>query len=580
MFAPKSRLFVAIISICASSFLLPQLLAESRIALITTENTVPPGIATIVIGSTKLSEPKITNVTVYLGDRKLDDHVTYPPEYNFISIFTNDVPGDFVVTARGVDETGAIVTSDPVVFHYPTRAAARFIYPTNGAQLFVGKDVKIQVEPILDRGSIDAMSIYHPDATYMYEFDQSPPYEYVWRPQYPGTYTFSASPFFSRYGYGESTENVTLTILPESLPFINRQPYGHYIDEGQDFQLWIESVSRGEQRYQWLLNGIPIADATNSTYNIQNAEPSDAGYYSVLVDNFAGRVSSAVSHLHFNGTEIGGGKVLFANTGPGIDAPIVANPAGVELEVKLFAGVSIDAMRPYEPGIKTTNGYFNGGVITLSNIPPGGKAFVQVAAVKTQNFLHSGSSKILEITAGDAEPAPLTGLESFALYNWDTVFLSAWFDRATPTNAFVGSTAELKIEAYVFYPQTNVRDTNVWLQWRKNGRLIPGATNSVLRLENVQIDDAGWYSVLATDRVRVSERGMALSVLHALKLSQSEAGELTFRANPGARYTVESSPDLETWTVRKSLTAAGEQLTIPATPPATGQVFYRVIAEP
>jgi hypothetical protein len=110
--------------------------------------------------------------------------------------------------------------------------------------------------------------------------------------------------------------------------------------------------------------------------------------------------------------------------------------------------------------------------------------------------------------------------------------------------------------------------------------VIPGATNAILRLENLQLDDAGWYSLFVTDGTSTTEVGVALSVLYPLALTLTESGELKLRANPGARYTLESSSDLKNWSFWKSLTASGEELAVPATPPLTGQIFYRAIAEP
>jgi len=37
-------------------------------------------------------------------------------------------------------------------------------------------------------------------------------------------------------------------------------------------------------------------------------------------------------------------------------------------------------------------------------------------------------------------------------------------------------------------------------QWKFDGTDLPGATNAVLELDNVQLDDAGRYSILASSR--------------------------------------------------------------------------------
>ncbi len=58
------------------------------------------------------------------------------------------------------------------------------------------------------------------------------------------------------------------------------------------------SATGGEPlQYQWLLNGNAISGATNSTYGSANAQPADAGSYSVIVSNRAGSVTSGKARL-------------------------------------------------------------------------------------------------------------------------------------------------------------------------------------------------------------------------------------------------------------------------------------------
>jgi hypothetical protein len=521
----------------------------------------------------------ITNLTVYFDDRKMGETTAYPPQYNFIVLITNDVPGDFEVRAKGADETGAIVSSEPLLLHYPSVATARFLFPTNGATVFFGKEIRIQVEPIFDRGELTAMSIYYPDALGQYFFDESPPYELAWQPREPGTYTFSASPWFGYYGYGKAAEKVTLTILPESVAYFTREPSDGSLRRGGPFWLFANAVSRGEQRFQWLLNGVPIAGATNFLYAVESASAADAGNYSVIVDNFAGRASSRVARMEFNDGTAGGGRILFSNIGLEKDAPIIASPPGSYFRVDLVAGPALDQMDRYYLNTIATNGYFNAGAITLSNVPPGGKAFVQAMVYKSIE-MDPSRSKIIEMTAGGEEPARMTGFESFEVASWDYYRLQVRIDDSTTTNIYEGSSGRLKATAYQNFVPVDEQHTNVWFQWRKNGQTIPGATNAVLRLENVKIDDAGWYSALVTDQILVREAGIAISVLHSIRFGQSDKDEIKLSARAGGRYTIETSQDLQTWAFWKSLTADGEELAVPVTPPAFGQIFYRVIAEP
>jgi hypothetical protein len=579
MFAARNRFTGAFLSLCITGFaaVIPIRGASPIIVSVPKpENTIPPGRITPVFGTTTSN---LTNLTVYFGDQKIGETIAYGPQYYFGLFITNDIPGDYQLTLRGTNETGALVSSDPFTIHYPERAAARFMFPTNGANLFFGEDIKIQVEPILDRGHLTAMSIYYPDALGMYFFDESPPYELVWRPRTPGTYTFYASPWFDSFGYGESTERLTFDILPESVAYITDQP-GYYrsLEPGHRFQLSVASVSRGPQRYQWLHNSIPIPGATNATYTVETATAADSGLYSVTIDNFAGRTSSEAVRVELVAQVGGGGTVLFSNIGLENDPRVIDVAKTGFLDVKLLAGPALDRMILYRKFPAVADGQFDGGVITLSNVPPGGKAFVQVVAERYwETFV--GASRILEITAGGEQPARLTGLESFETgSNYFYLFLPFLRVDASPsTNIYAGFDVELMPSSS--YPELRYL-TNVSFQWNKNGLPIPGATNEMLRLKNVQINDAAWYSVLATDWTRIGEAGVGIAVLHPLSVTATDDGSLKLRTNPGARYTLETSGDLNAWTFWKTIVADSEELTLPVLPSTSGQIFYRAVAEP
>jgi hypothetical protein len=51
--------------------------------------------------------------------------------------------------------------------------------------------------------------------------------------------------------------------------------------------------------YQWYKDGLPISGATSSTYSIPYTYSSDAGYYSVVVTNSVGSVTSSAARLSF-----------------------------------------------------------------------------------------------------------------------------------------------------------------------------------------------------------------------------------------------------------------------------------------
>src|SRR5437867_5508526 len=51
--------------------------------------------------------------------------------------------------------------------------------------------------------------------------------------------------------------------------------------------------------YQWYFENAPIPAATNETFTLRNANPTNAGNYSVVVSNPVGSVTSRLARLQF-----------------------------------------------------------------------------------------------------------------------------------------------------------------------------------------------------------------------------------------------------------------------------------------
>lgn len=70
-------------------------------------------------------------------------------------------------------------------------------------------------------------------------------------------------------------------------PVINEQPQSDTVCEGETITLSVAATGDGVM-YQWQHNGIDISGATSSELNIPDADPGDAGSYSVTVYNDCG----------------------------------------------------------------------------------------------------------------------------------------------------------------------------------------------------------------------------------------------------------------------------------------------------
>ena len=120
------------------------------------------------------------------------------------------------------------------------------------------------------------------------------------------------------------------------------------------------------------------------------------------------------------------------------------------------------------------------------------------------------------------------------------------------------------------------------VQWRRNGALLPGATNAMLLLTNVVPADAAAYSFVANNAA-----GSATSTNATLGVTTLTVGGvmatnggwlLTASGAPGPGYLVETSTNLTLWTPLVTLTnSTGTlQYLVPGTNNA--QLFLRVLA--
>ncbi|MGZ5544013.1 MAG: LamG-like jellyroll fold domain-containing protein, partial [Limisphaerales bacterium] len=87
------------------------------------------------------------------------------------------------------------------------------------------------------------------------------------------------------YNRALSDEEVYNTYSPNPALTLVRQPVSARVIEGQKATMFVSAAGQQPITYQWLLNGFPIAGATDQTYSLANAQLTDAGTYSVAVSN-------------------------------------------------------------------------------------------------------------------------------------------------------------------------------------------------------------------------------------------------------------------------------------------------------
>ena len=94
------------------------------------------------------------------------------------------------------------------------------------------------------------------------------------------------------------SSNAMLTVMVP--PTITSQPQGTNVDQGTTANFSVAASGTLPFAYQWLFNGTNISGASADSYSVTNAQPADAGNYSVIVSNSAGSVTSMVATLAVN----------------------------------------------------------------------------------------------------------------------------------------------------------------------------------------------------------------------------------------------------------------------------------------
>jgi hypothetical protein len=167
---------------------------------------------------------------------------------------------------------------------------------------------------------------------------------------------------------GAATSAVAvLTVTTNGAPRITSQPQSLWVSQGSSAALNVTASGTQPLDYQWRLNGGKLAGAKSSSYAITNAQPGNAGSYSVVVTNVAGAVTSAVAVVTV--VSSGQSNLVLALDGSSSSvsvpsAPELQNATGMTVEMWMYPrpptdpnhgwfivkgdGQSVDSLRSYE----------------------------------------------------------------------------------------------------------------------------------------------------------------------------------------------------------------------------------------
>ncbi|MBL9186577.1 MAG: immunoglobulin domain-containing protein [Opitutaceae bacterium] len=358
-------------------------------------------------------------------------------------------------------------------------------------------------------------------------------------------------------------------------PSISVQPQSQAANLGGSVNFSVTASGSGPLAYQWRKNDAAISGATSAVLTLPNIRISDAGGYSVMVSNTVGNVISTSATLSVG--NVSGLAPVFVTQPASVTATdggsfnvnvqvTTSNFSAVAWKVN-FGGRSLNAAA-------TASSQANNSIVAAIAFGPVTLVDAATFQIVATNDYGSTLSQARTLTVTAAAPSIGTQPAGQTIFVGSPVSFTVsavgtaplayqWRKNGAPipgattaTLAFssaqesdsgsyavvvsngVGSvtsaSATLMVAAIIppaiaVQPasQSVVVENNFTIQvvatgtaplsyqWRKDGRLIPGATGATFSLGNVQASDAGAYSVTvgnAVDSITSNEAILAVTV--------------------------------------------------------------------
>ncbi|HOX55287.1 MAG TPA: immunoglobulin domain-containing protein [Candidatus Paceibacterota bacterium] len=138
-----------------------------------------------------------------------------------------------------------------------------------------------------------------PGNTYTFTFTMT-------APATPGTYTTDWRMIREGVTWFGATHSEQVTVI-STAPTITQQPVSVTKDPGQTATFTVVASSTTTPSYQWRKNGVNISGATSSTLTLANVQLSDAAFYTVVVSNDGGSVTSSQAQLVVTSSPVAAG---------------------------------------------------------------------------------------------------------------------------------------------------------------------------------------------------------------------------------------------------------------------------------
>jgi len=277
-----------------------------------------------------------------------------------------------------------------------------------------------------------------------------------------GAYTVTATN--SAAPSGVSSNAATLTVNPVPVaPAFTTQPSSQTVSAGANVMFTAVATGTPTPTLQWYKDNVALSNQTGSTLSLTNVQSANAGSYTVKAVNAA-----APSGVSSNAATLTVKTVPAFTTQP--SSQTVSAAANVAFIV-VITGTPTPTLQWYKDSVALPGQ--TGATLSLTNVQSGNAGSYTVTATNSEAPL-GVSSNAATLTVNPVPAVPKITVQPVAA-----------------TTAMIGRTVTLSVQATGF-PSPSY-------QWKKKNVILPGKTGPVLTLANVQIADAGTYTVLVTN---------------------------------------------------------------------------------
>ena len=178
--------------------------------------------------------------------------------------------------------------------------------------------------------------------------------------------------------YGSVTSSVAVLTITNLLPEISWPPQSQIVAAGSNASFIVRTgIGTPPFDYQWRFNGASISGAKASSYTITNAQPTNAGSYTVVITNVAGAVTSDVAVLTVVSTPAATNRILSLDGVSGY--AVAANSADLNLASSDFTITAWVFLRNYDAWnsailSKRAPGSRNGWMLYVGGLAQGSEA--------------------------------------------------------------------------------------------------------------------------------------------------------------------------------------------------------------